>query len=300
MLVGLGNALVVYALPLKVDNPFFTQIQENKGGFFHTSQDDFLKMVALTQNAEFFCGGSTANALKAYASCGGKAAFVGKIGADEEGAAFRNSLLDKGVIPCLSVCDELPTGRTIVWVDEDGEKTIAAKRLATARLQNEDIDWNKIIYADWLFAEAYWLDGNTPMLRKILRLAYASGIKIALSLSDKNIVMERQKGLSMILPCVSLLFGNENEFEAMGGFLNQKNMMQVMTKGADGVDVAYHGKIIHYPAVKVETIVSTTGAGDAFAGGFLFGYMRTFNIAKAVEIGQNCAAKILTCASSCL
>ena len=66
------------------------------------------------------------------------------------------------------------------------------------------------------------------------------------------------------------------------------------------MDVAYHGKIIHYPAVKVETIVSTTGAGDAFAGGFLFGYMRTFNIAKAIDIGQKCASQVLTSVSSCL
>ena len=300
MLVGLGNALVDYVLPLKAENPFYAQIQENKGGFFHTSQEEFLQMAALAKGAEFSCGGSAANTLKAYAHCGGEAAFVGKIGADEQGEAFKKSLQDKGVCPCLSVSDSLPSGRTIVWVDENGEKTIAAKRLATARLQNEDIDWNKIIYADMLFAEAYWLDGNTPMLRKILRLAYADGIKIALSLADKNIVAERQRGLAMILPCVSILFGNKSEFEAMGGFLKNKKMLQVMTKGADGVDVAYQEKVVHYPALKVEKIVSTTGAGDAFAGGFLFGYMKTFNIAKAVDIGQKCATQVLTSVSSCL
>ena len=73
-----------------------------------------------------------------------------------------------------------------------------------------------------------------------------------------------------------------------------------MTKGADGVDVAYQEKVVHYPALKVEKIVSTTGAGDAFAGGFLFGYMKTFNIAKAVDIGQKCATQVLTSVSSCL
>lgn len=298
MMVGLGNALVDYALPLKADNPFLAQIQENKGGFFHTSQDDFLNMLALTEGTKFSCGGSTANALKAYAHCGGECAFIGKVGDDARGEAFALSLSERGVRPCLAQNPDLPTGCSVVWVDENGEKTIAAKRLAGGHIQNADIDWVQVISAGWLLAEGYWLDGNNALLRRIVQLAYVAGVKIALSLSDEKIVSERTKTLAMILPYVSILFGNEAEFKALGGFVRHRKMLQLKTRGANGVDVYLNGRIVHYDAPSVQNVVSTTGAGDAFAGGFLFGYLRTFNISKSVALGQNCAASVLQSSKS--
>ena len=203
-------------------------------------------------------GGAPANVLAMLSKLGMHTAFIGKVGDDARGEAFALSLSERGVRPCLAQNPDLPTGCSVVWVDENGEKTIAAKRLAGGHIQNADIDWVQVISADWLLAEGYWLDGNNALLRRIVQLAYVAGVKIALSLSDEKIVSERTKTLAMILPYVSILFGNEAEFKALGGFVRHRKMLQLKTRGANGVDVYLNGRIVHYDAPSVQNVVSTT------------------------------------------
>lgn len=294
VLLGMGNALVDFAAEVMPDQPFYAEIKQNKGGFFHTSEDEFEAMeqeLAKGRIIKRSCGGSVANSLKAFAKLGGKAAFVGRIGDDELGAYFAEDLHKFGIRPILNQAMAQRSGCSIVWLDENGEKTICAKRRAAKEFRENWLDWKALAESDWLFVEGYWLDVNASLVVKIIKTAVAAGAKVAFTLSDPKMVVEYKPRIKNILPFVDIVFGNEAEFEALGGC--RKIKLAVKTMGENGVETCYKGNIMHYAPLRVERVVSTTGAGDAFAGGFLFRYMQDGNIRGAVSLGQKCAVQVL-------
>ena len=147
VLLGMGNALVDFAAEVMPDQPFYAEIKQNKGGFFHTSEDEFEAMeqeLAKGRIIKRSCGGSVANSLKAFAKLGGKAAFVGRIGDDELGAYFAEDLHKFGIRPILNQAMAQRSGCSIVWLDENGEKTICAKRRAAKEFRENWLDWKAL------------------------------------------------------------------------------------------------------------------------------------------------------------
>ena len=128
MLFGFGNAMVDYTVPLTADNPCLEQIKAEKGGFFRTDNATFELLAQKLDVSQAVCGGSVANSLKAFAKLGGEATFFGKIGDDANGALFEQELEAYGIKSSLVKVDGQKSGCSIVFVDQDGEKTATAKR----------------------------------------------------------------------------------------------------------------------------------------------------------------------------
>ena len=295
MLFGFGNAMVDYTVPLTADNPCLEQINAEKGGFFRTDNATFDVLAQKLDVSQAVCGGSVANSLKAFAKLGGKATFFGKIGDDANGALFEQELEAYGIKSSLVKVDGQKSGCSIVFVAQDGEKTATAKRFVAARVFDRDIPWMPLISSDWLFAEGYWLDGNSAKVEKIIQTAYAAGVKIAFTLSDVKIVEENKACIERLMPYFSIVFGNKNEFEAYGAFEPLiKKQIWVKTLGAKGVDVIRKRCRSLFSAYVVDEVVNTNGAGDALAGGFLYQYIKTGSIEAAAKQGLICAAEVVS------
>lgn len=293
-LLGFGNAVVDFSVPLRVDNPFYERLRQSRGGYMHTTEEEFEQMLSFVDVAAVTsCGGSVANSLKAYAKLGGACGFCGKVGGDDAGRFFAEELAAYGICDQMNVSAEEGTGCTVVWVDEDGEKTVCAKRRASKSIRDQHIDWKQVVKAEWLFVEGYWLDGNGAVVDLLLRLAYASGIKVAFTLSDPKIVEENREHLQQLMPYVTVLFGNNAEYIALDLPEDKFPLLALLTLGAKGVECLTDGCIYHYDALNVGKPVNTTGAGDAFAGGFLYEYLISRDMDKAIETGQKCAAEVV-------
>lgn len=234
--------------------------------------------------------------MKAFAALGGKACFIGKIGMDKYGTFFTESLKNYNIYPGLFIDKENATGCSVVLVHKDGEKSICAKLRASKIIPFNSVNMELVAESRMLFMEGYWLDNNLLTVKKIINAARKNLIRIAFTLSDPQIVVQQFDFFAKYMKHIDILLGNEKEFEALGESVLPP--VAVKTLGANGVDVRSQGKWQHFQPLKVENVVNTTGAGDAFAGGFLYAVSRGMPIEKAVEIGQLCAVDVLTQAGS--
>ena len=290
-IVGMGNAIVNLTTKA-IENPAFLNMHvSQRGGFFQRRIDEFEEILHFSKNNEISAGGSVANSMKAFAVLGGKACFVGKIGMDKYGTFFTNSLKDYDIYPGLFIDKENATGCSVVLVHEDGEKSICAKLRASKIIPFGSVNMELAEDSKMLLIEGYWLDNNLLTVKKIINAARKSFIRIAVTLSDVHVVKEHKDFFAKYMGKIDILIGNENEFETLGDSILPP--LAVKTLGAGGVDVYQHGKWKHFQALPVTNLVNTAGAGDAFAGGFLFGISRAMPIDKAVQVGQLCAVDVL-------
>lgn len=290
-IVGMGNAIVDLTTKASENQAFMNMPQVNKGGYFHTREDEFEEILHFSKAYDVSAGGSVANSLKAFAALGGQACFVGKIGMDKYGKLFADSLKAYHITSGLMIDKDEATGCSVVLVHEDGEKSICAKRRATKIIPYNGINWDLVEEARCLFLEGYWLDDNLLTVKKIINKAKDGFIKVVFTLADPLVVERHRDFFTKYMKSIDVLIGNENEFQALGDLALPP--LAVKTCGAKGVEVYQSGTWQHFEALPVSKVVNTTGAGDAFAGGFLFGYLHHFDLDKAVRIGQECALSVL-------
>ena len=290
-IVGMGNAIVDLTTKASENQAFMNMPQVNKGGYFHTREDEFEEILHFSKAYDVSAGGSVANSLKAFAALGGQACFVGKIGMDKYGKLFADSLKAYHITSGLMIDKDEATGCSVVLVHEDGEKSICAKRRATKIIPYNGINWDLVEDARCLFLEGYWLDDNLLTVKKIINKAKDGFIKVVFTLADPLVVERHRDFFTKYMKSIDVLIGNENEFQALGDLA--LSPLAVKTCGAKGVEVYQSGTWQHFEALPVSKVVNTTGAGDAFAGGFLFGYLHHFDLEKAVRIGQECALSVL-------
>ncbi len=290
-IVGMGNAIVDLTTKASENQAFMNMPQVNKGGYFHTREDEFEEILHFSKAYDVSAGGSVANSLKAFAALGGQACFVGKIGMDKYGKLFADSLKAYHITSGLMIDKDEATGCSVVLVHEDGEKSICAKRRATKIIPYNGINWDLVEDARCLFLEGYWLDDNLLTVKKIINKAKDGFIKVVFTLADPLVVERHRDFFTKYMKSIDVLIGNENEFQALGDLALPP--LAVKTCGAKGVEVYQSGTWQHFEALPVSKVVNTTGAGDAFAGGFLFGYLHHFDLEKAVRIGQKCALSVL-------
>lgn len=290
-IVGMGNAIVDLTTKASENQAFMNMPQVNKGGYFHTREDEFEEILHFSKAYDVSAGGSVANSLKAFAALGGQACFVGKIGMDKYGKLFADSLKAYHITSGLMIDKDEATGCSVVLVHEDGEKSICAKRRATKIIPYNGINWDLVEEARCLFLEGYWLDDNLLTVKKIINKAKDGFIKVVFTLADPLVVERHRDFFTKYMKSIDVLIGNENEFQALGDLALPP--LAVKTCGAKGVEVYQSGTWQHFESLPVSKVVNTTGAGDAFAGGFLFGYLHHFDLDKAVRIGQECALSVL-------
>jgi sugar/nucleoside kinase (ribokinase family) len=253
-------------------------------------------------------GGSAANTMVGLVSLGSKAAYVGKVADDDLGRAFRDDMTKIGVsfeVPAVPKKGDAGTGRCIVLVTPDAQRTMMTSLGVSARLSTEDIDPSLVKDAKVTYLEGYLFDPPEAKAAFIeaARLAHEAGGAVSLSLSDSFCVDRHRKAFQDLVDHhVDILFANEEEAislveaasldEALRE-LTGRCRVAAVTRGAGGSVILEGEKVHEVPPAAVRRVVDTTGAGDLFAAGFLHGWCAGRTAAECGRIGSIAAAEVI-------
>ena len=259
------------------------------------------------QPAREVSGGCAGNTAAGVAALGGRAAFIGQVAPDQLGEFYIHDLRAAGVEFTTPPVDVgVPTARSMILVTPDGHRTMNTFLGAAQELAVEVLDEEQIRAAAILYLEGYLWDPETPryaMVRAI-EVARAAGRKVAFSLSDLFCVDRHRDGFQALIDGgrIDILFANEAEILAFAGVPHLETAVQtvapkvktlVVTRGAAGALAVENGERVDVPAEPVREVVDTTGAGDLFAAGFLYGHAAGKNLADSLRLGAICAAEII-------
>ena len=252
-------------------------------------------------------GGSAGNTAAGVAALGGRAGFIGQVAPDQLGEFYRHDLTSTGVefiTPAADVGE--PTARSMILVTPDGHRTMNTFLGAAQHLPRTALDEAQIREAAILYLEGYLWDPETPryaMVRAI-EVAREAGRKVAFTLSDTFCVDRHRDGFNALLDekRIDILFANQVEIEALAGVphlesavaaVKDKVETLVVTRSEDGALAMRSGERAEVPAEPILKLVDTTGAGDLFAAGFLFGTARGKSLEESLRLGAICAAEVI-------
>ncbi len=254
-------------------------------------------------SVEIAAGGSGANSMIGISQLGGTAAFSGKIGGDEHGRLYREKLEELGVSDCLAE-GKGATGSSLILVSEDGARTMNTFLGMSQELMIKDINPNVIQSSAYLYLTGYLWDTETQKkaVLNALNEAKKCKIKIALSLSDPFCVTRHKKDfINLLKRYASIVFCNQEEaFTLVDTEITQKAVETMsewtetvaLTLGAYGALVSHKGETFYVDPLPV-SLEDTTGAGDAFAAGFLYGMTHGFTALDSGRIGSALAAGVI-------
>ena len=280
--VGIGNAIV--DVLAKVGDGFLSERNLPKGGMSLVEAKEAGKIYADIIPEREVSGGSAANTVAGLASLGAATAFIGKVHDDELGQDFSRDIGAAGIDFFTEPLTQGPsTGRSIVLVTPDAERSMFTYLGASEKLSEEDIDENIIKAGKIIYLEGYLWDKEEAKkaMVKACELAHKHNRKVAFSLSDKSVVKRhRQEFLNLVKDYVDILFGNEEEIKTLfaeNDFYKTLEMLKpdveiaAITRSAKGSVVVNGRTITFVEAEKVDDVVDSTGAGDLYAAGFLYG-----------------------------
>jgi sugar/nucleoside kinase (ribokinase family) len=251
-------------------------------------------------------GGSAANTAAGLASLGASAAFVGKVADDPLGHVFTHDLRAAGVDYRVPLSADGPgTGRCLIMVTPDAEKTMCTFLGVGDLLAPADVDVDLVRSADVVYIEGYLcgLEHTDGTVERTITAARAGGTTVALSLSDPLWVELHGASLDRLLDRVDLLFANEHEACGLTGahevgkaigLLAERCATVAVTLGAEGSLVASGGETTAVAAHAVARAVDTTGAGDLYAAGFLYGMTRGLDAERCARLGGLAAAEVVS------
>ncbi|MCD8042864.1 MAG: adenosine kinase [Tannerellaceae bacterium] len=298
--LGMGNALVDILLKLENDSTL-QEIGIQKGAM---DMINARQMSVIQRNQEHLGksqapGGSVCNSMRAISYLGGQAGFIGKIGHDHFGTFYEKEIRQAGTTPYL-VKEGPVTGVSTILISPDGERTMATFLGPAPTLTAADVTPDILSSYQYMFVEGYLLV-NEELVRSTLQKARQAGLKIVLDLANFNIVNGFKSLLDEIIPAyVDILLSNEPEAEAFTGLPAAEAIDKitpmvdicVVTLGKEGALVA-SGKEKVKVAAEGGKPVDTTGAGDNFAAGFLFGQNSGASLEQSARIGSLLAGYVI-------
>ena len=303
--VGIGNALV--DVIAHAPDAFLDEHGLVKGWMDLIDTDRAMQLYHALGSAVQMSGGSAANTMCGVASFGGKAAYLGKVSDDELGQVFGHDLLAVGVQFRPGAHDgDVPTGRCIIVVTPDAERTMNTYLGASSRYAKTDVDDAAVADGRVLYMEGYLYDRPEAKgaFRHAAAVAHEAGRMVSLTLSDSFCVdRHRDDFLSLVDDEVDLLFGNEAElialyrtetFDEAVTELRKHCPLAAITVGAKGSIVVTEDELIQVPVVPVRKVIDTTGAGDLYAAGFLFGLTSGRPLAECGQLGSIAAAEVIS------
>lgn len=303
--VGIGNAIV--DVLAKVGDGFLSERNLPKGGMSLVEAKEAGKIYADIIPEREVSGGSAANTVAGLASLGAATAFIGKVHDDELGQDFSRDIGAAGIDFFTEPLTQGPsTGRSIVLVTPDAERSMFTYLGASEKLSEEDIDENIIKAGKIIYLEGYLWDKEEAKkaMVKACELAHKHNRKVAFSLSDKSVVKRhRQEFLNLVKDYVDILFGNEEEIKTLfaeNDFYKTLEMLKpdveiaAITRSAKGSVVVNGRTITFIEAEKVDDVVDSTGAGDLYAAGFLYGIINERSLGTCAMIGSIAAAEIIS------
>lgn len=303
-ILGIGNAIVdVLSF---TDEAFIAKHGFSKGAMTLIDQARAEQLYREMGQATECSGGSAANTLAAFSSLGGKAAFVGKVRDDQLGEIFRHDLRAIGVAFDTPPAKTGPaTARCYIFVTPGGERTMNTFLGACGKVTEEDIDEADVARSKIVYVEGYLWDAPEAKaaIVKALISAKEHNVKVAFTLSDVFCVeRHRAEFLELIEEHIDILFANEHELNALYGTasvndavmrLRGKCEIAAVTCSEKGSIIVTKETIEHVPAEPVKEVVDSTGAGDLYAAGFLYGMTHGMDLKKSGELASRCAAEII-------
>jgi sugar/nucleoside kinase (ribokinase family) len=241
-------------------------------------------------------GGAACNTVRALSHLGAQTGFIGKIGTDSSGVFYEEAIRKAGVTPYL-IQSEGMSGSCTALISPDGERTMATFLGPAPEIRPEELPEDMFSSGGYLYIEGY-LIVNEPLMRAAMRMAHRQGAQVALDLANFNIVNVYKPLLAELIPQeVDLLFCNESEAEAFTGLpadkaairLAEQTPTVVVTVGKEGAIAVSRGEVRRIAAQEVRP-VDTTGAGDHFAAGFLYGCVTGATLEQSGRLGALLAA----------
>lgn len=303
--VGIGNAIV--DVIARCDDAFLAANGLAKGAMTLVDAERALNLYAKMGPGTEMSGGSAANTIAGIASLGGKAAYIGKVRDDELGKVFQHDIRAAGVSYKVPLASEgAPTARCLILITPDAQRTMNTFLGISNELGPEDIDANVIAKAKVTYLEGYLFDPPRAKdaFRKAARLARDAGRKVALTLSDAFCVdRHRDDFLDLLAGSVDILFANEAEitalyrgddFDSAVRAVRGQCGLAILTRSEKGSVVVSGDATYEVMAERVDRVVDTTGAGDLYAAGFLYGLTNGYDLARAGRVGAIAAAEIIS------
>ncbi|MEZ5840912.1 MAG: adenosine kinase [Hyphomicrobiales bacterium] len=304
--VGIGNAIV--DVIARTEDDFLVAEGLAKGSMRLIDGEEAERLYGRMGPSIEMSGGSAANTIAGLASFGAAGGFVGKVADDALGRIFAHDIRAIGVeFDTLPLDGGTATARSLILVTPDGERTMNTFLGACQELYPEDIHESFVGEAAVVYLEGYLWDPEPAKaaFRKAADIAHAKGGKVAFSLSDAFCVDRYRPDFLELMRsgAIDILFGNESEIHALyqtGDFTTAVEQLRadvplaVTTRGVEGSVVTLGPGTYQVPAAAVEDVVDTTGAGDLFAAGFLFGHARGLPIITCAELAALAAGRVIS------
>ena len=301
-ILGLGNALTDISAVLKADG-ILQDMGLPKGGMTHIGTATFQTLMGVLEKLEHTVipGGSVANSCRAMGRLGMRTAFIGKVGRDDFGELYAQSLTTDGVENRLITSDTLPSGVCCAFISEGGERTFADHMAASLDLRAEDLTSGRMQGCDCLFLEGYLVQ-NHALIERAAVLVKEQGMKVAMDMASYNIILaDLDFSRHLVEHYVDVVFANEEEARALTGKEPEEALHElaaltetaVVKVGAKGSLVQRGKEVWQVPAERVAHVVDTTSAGDHFAAGFLCGMLRGERLDVCAEMGTKLSAQAI-------
>jgi sugar/nucleoside kinase (ribokinase family) len=308
-IVAMGDAIV--DVIARCDDEFLKTHNLPKGSMQLLSPEQADRLYDAMGTAQEMSGGSAANSMAGIAAMGGKAAFIGQVAEDQLGMIFEHDMHALGVqfdTPPLPRGDGSgpPTGRCLILVTPDGQRTMNTCPGASHELDAETLDRELIASASILFLEGYLFGPDKPRaaMMEAIKVAHRARRKVAFTLSESVCIAGRKDSFSHMIESggVDLLFANEDEALQLTGRTDLKTAMTdlsikvstlVVTRGPNGAIAIENGERVSIPAAPVGEVIDTTGAGDLFAAGFLTARCKGASLQRCLRTGAVAAAEVI-------
>lgn len=303
-LLGISNAIV--DVLAHVEQSFLDTIGASLGSMTLIDEaqahDIYLKMGPATEMS----GGSVANTIAGFANLGGSSAYIGKVRDDQLGDIFNHDMESLGVnIRLEPATDGAPTARSHVLISEGGQRTMQTYLGACLELSLADITATTVGSPKALLLEGYvWdIEEGPALAKKAAEIARQNGTAVSLSLSDSYCVeRHRESFVDFVQNDADIVVADEDEIHALLGTdsieaavikLAAYDVLFAVTRSEKGSLIVHGDVTVEQEAAKVEAIVDTTGAGDAYAAGFLYGWVNDRPLAECAQYGTYCATKVI-------
>jgi sugar/nucleoside kinase (ribokinase family) len=299
-ILGIGNALVDVMTMIN-DDAILSKFDLPKGSMqlVDKHKSELVKSGTIIFDRIMTSGGSAANTIHGLAMLGTETGFIGSIGKDEVGDFFEKDMHDVGINTMLIRRDSV-TGTAVALISSDSERTFATHLGAAVELDASDLNPEYFEGYDILYVEGYLII-NKPLVETAFKLAKEKNMKIALDLASYNVVSDRLSDFKEIIEkYVDIVFANEDEARAFTGVEPEQALdiisgmceIAVVKIGSEGSWVKRGAETVKIGTGKVE-LKDTTGAGDLYASGFLYGYASDHDLGTCGVLGSLLAGKVI-------
>ncbi|TNE67961.1 MAG: adenosine kinase [Alphaproteobacteria bacterium] len=300
----IGNAIVdIFG---QVEDSFLVEHERIKGSMMLVDAETSARIYDSMPPATERSGGSAGNTAAGIASFGGRAAYIGKVHEDQLGAVFRHDIRAIGVrYDTRANTEGMPTATSMILVTPDAQRTMSTFLGACGELTVDDIDENLVASAEVTYFEGYlWdRDNQKDAILKAMDIAHKHGRQVALSLSDSFCVDRfRKEFVELVHDRVDILFANEDEikslyqvetFEEAAREFSPYVKLAALTRSEKGSVVLAKDVCIEVPALPAK-VIDTTGAGDLYAAGFLYGYTNGHSLEDCARLGSLAASEVIS------